>query len=193
MKRYTGIVLKKFFSKSRKIALFDKQYGRWECIPNTENICLGAIVQYEKKNHASAIIADVEHIYLPVMLAQTDILFLHHILELCYYFLPVGISAPEIFHLIEFIYAYQKPLSNKEKKLFLIKFFTLIGIYPDDSKFQSVPFYQLIAEPIDIIMNQSLDLMNEQFLNQWLLGCVCVHPDVDNFKTMRFLDIHRTV
>lgn len=194
MNRQSGIVLKRFFSKTRKISLLDQQAGKIDCIPSTENICLGAIILYSKKENSRGLINDIETIALPMHLAQQDILFLHHLLELCYYFLPLETPLPEIFALIEFLYTVEdKPLTLTQKKLFLIKFFALLGIYPDDKKFRTPQFYRIASEPIDIMLYQGLDLMDEQYLNDWLLSCVRHHPDMDTFKTMRFLDIHRTV
>jgi len=81
----TGIILKKDFSKNFQIFLLDSQLGKIIVTPNTDNLCVGAIIQYQRAQKRNAIFS-IDTIALPIALAKDDILFLHHILELIRFF-----------------------------------------------------------------------------------------------------------
>ena len=53
-------------------------------------------------------------------------------------------------------------------------------MYPEDQKFT-----------IDILADEDVGLGVEQALDNWLLKCVLMHPYVENFKTIHFLNKYR--
>lgn len=194
MHRYTGIVLKKDFSKSFQIFLLDSQLGKIAAIPNTENICTGSIIEYQKAPRQRKAIYGIDTIMIPTALAQEDILFLHHLLELLFYFLSVEVPAPDIFDLMYFLYTYEKkPLSTLFKKIFVVKLLVACGVYPENKKFHSLYFSHLVSESVDNLIDRGLDLGFEECLDEWLLSCISTHPNIEQFKTVHFLSERRAV
>ena len=90
MKKHTGIVIKKHFQKKRMISVLEKDSGRIDYIPDTENISLGALLEYHVHIRGSvSFMHGSEQVGLPFSLIKDDILFFHHVLEVCECFLPV--------------------------------------------------------------------------------------------------------
>ncbi len=193
MKIRVGIILKKYFPQKRKLVMLDKELGKIECIPTSEDLCCGILLYYHLQQQPNGVLfmKDVERIGLPLFLAQHDLLFFHHVLELCYYYVVSHTDSTELFRLLSFLYQPEDMmLSYKDKRLFLVKFFMLLGFYPEDKKFQRSSFYHIGLTSIDILVKQDLDLGIEKELDAWLRGCVSSHP-IEKFKTMHFLDESR--
>jgi len=70
----------------------------------------------------------------------------------------------------------------------LMKFFVILGIYPEKREIRSPYFCRLAATSIDILAQQDLDLSCQLELDAWLRACILVHPQQNIFKTLHFLD-----
>ena len=176
--------------------MLDSQLGKIVCVPRTgKQIATGALISYDIAHQTSLyFIHSIELLYIPFDLARDDILFLHHVFELCYYFVPVGSSPHPSFALLRFLYTTGYKLSNTFlKKVFLFKLFTLLGIYPEEKEFSNPYFNYLVALSVDMIVNESVDLEVERELERWLNKCVLIHPCVEYFKTTYFLNGSRVV
>ena len=81
--------------------------------------------------HALYIIDDMNIHETPMALARHDILFLHHVLELCCQLIPVNSCVDGIFDLLMHLYSTQIYTGSVQyKKIFLLKLLTRLGIYP---------------------------------------------------------------
>src|SRR5437773_7887877 len=101
-----GIVLRRSVEAWYKIFLVDKKYGRINSFVNTPRVCVGSAIAYDvNSSGGNFFISNVECLYAPIDLAAVDLLFLHHVVELLYYFAPVGSSVDGIFDLLAFLYA----------------------------------------------------------------------------------------
>lgn len=195
MKKKIGIILKKYQPQKKTICVLDSELGKIKCIPNIQsiqNIVLGSLIQYYITNNRSpyfiSSISSMEIIHIPFDIAISDITFLHHILEVCNQFIPINSPAEEIFILISYLYLSSHKIKCKmKKKLFLFKLFTLLGIYPEGEKFQTLYFYKLATESIDTIISKNLNLESEKNLDNWLQYCLKSQPEFSNFKTVNFL------
>lgn len=189
MEKNTGIVLKKCMPKNNTAFLLDYKIGKIKCITNADCIITGSVINYFVKNNKNPyIIESIELLYVPFEIASTDLLFLHHVLEICDQFLPIQSQTIEIFELIKYLYTFEKEIKCKtKKKLFIFKLFTLLGIYPEDRKFQTPYFNNLATESIDKIISKNLDLECEQELNNWLHFCVARQSEFSSLKTINFL------
>ena len=122
---------------------------------------------------------------------KKNLLFFHHVFELCYYFIPVGLSSKNIFQHLLFLYRSDKIFDNIcLQKLFVGKLLFMLGVYPPEKLFNEslyVNFVNLFSKPIDMLVKLDIDLEYKKKLNFWLLGCVNVHPCVGSFKTVHFL------
>ncbi len=194
LKKQSGIVLKNYAPQKCKLAVLDNALGKIMCVPNRQNICAGSLISYDITHQRTIYFArDIELLYMPLDLAKEDILFLHHVLEICYYFIPVG-SMPvtrttsEIFKFIQFLYSSEYLLKHLFfKKIFLFKLLVSLGVYLPGNKFKNVYFHRLASLSIDMIVNEDIDLEVERDLDVWLSNCVSMHPCVDYFKTVHFL------
>lgn len=189
MNKNLGILLKNYSPKKQKVSLFDKALGRIEATfenSSQRQLNNGSLLAYHAQqthNNLYSLNA-LEIIDIPFALARHDIYFLHHILELCYYFLPPQVTAPDTFVLLQA--AFNQPLANK--LLILLRFFTSISMYPEDVPFESSYFHRLLSYPIEIILKEQLDDEHHKQLKPWLLRCSDMHPYKKQFKTHYLLN-----
>lgn len=185
-----GIVLRKSMGSKYKISLLDKNYGRIECIVNSSTFCIGSLVAYtfsEKKG--TFFLSDTQAIYTPLSLGSSDLLFLHHILELLYYFAPVGSCVNGIFDLLAFLYTIEHMLMSKIfKKFFLLKLLTFLGVSPELDSMYYTSIDVLSRLPIDQFSDDLIGCEDEKKLDKWLWLCIWQHPYVSEFKTVHFLE-----
>lgn len=189
MKKNTAIILKTFLHKSSKITLFDKELGKIQAVYSGADIYAGALLEYVAidKGHIF-FLKEVELINAPLAVAREDILFVHHILELVFVVAPDHQRLPDVYELLQWIYETQWSYhSIIIKKLFVLKLFVLLGIYSENFVRRAPQLYQLLAEPIDIIATQALDLEIKQLLDHWLYECAASHPYINQLKTIAFL------
>jgi len=131
---------------------------------------------------------DVELIELPLCLARGDLLFLHHVLELCFSFVPEGSRAPELFDLVRVLYRQRTELLTTHcKKLFLCRLLMQIGLYDQLPGIGGSALARLLDTPVDMAAWGTIDLDCQRELDAWLLRCVASHPLVESFNTMHFL------
>jgi hypothetical protein len=187
---HKAIVLKRL-SSAYKVALLDQEKGRVDGIVSKAP-CVGALLEYriEKERNSSLFINYYSIIDLPFAVAREDILFWHHILELCFYFVPPGYYVSSLFELLQFLYTVDssRPWNVQSKKLYLFKLLAAIGLY--DELPQLVPASRvdkLLALAPHQITQVILDEKSEQVVNKWLRTCVVEHPKIQEFHTVHFL------
>lgn len=195
MEQSIGIILSHFFSRTGKIALLDKQYGRVDGIVYSNHVVVGALVHYTMRPKRTAYIIDDMNIHgMPTHLARQDILFLHHVLELCYHLIPVNSCVDGIFNLLMCLYStHVYKASVQYKKLFLFKLLTILGIYACSQKMNKALFDRLMYMPIDSMCDETLDLESEKELDIWLYYCITEHVRMDLLKTIDFLSKSRVL
>ena len=141
-----------------------------------------------RPKHALYIVDDMNIHEMPMALARQDILFLHHVLELCCQLIPVNSCVNGIFDLLMDLYSTHMYTSSIQyKKLFLFKLLTILGIYPYTQKMQGPIFDRLVRMPIDSVCDETLDLESEKELDIWLHQCITEHVRVNSLKTIHFL------
>ena len=190
-----GIVLRKSSSSRNKIALIDKQYGRIECIVNALDKSVGTLLSYTMSNRRdSFFLRDIDSLHTPLSLGSSDLLFLHHIFELIYYFAPVGSCVGGVFDLLAFLYTIEHMLiSMRFKKFFLFKLLTLLGVAPEIESLRSLCIAQLKTIAVDRFDETMIDKEAEKKLDKWLWCCVLQHPYANEFKTVHFLEKNRMI
>ena len=184
-----GIILRHLKSK-HTVALLDQHVGRIDAIVGCP-IPVGALVQYtvEKTRGTLCYIGGVNILAVPLSIARSDILFWHHILELCYYFVPQGSFTQQLFELLEFLYTIEKGVCwcMQSKKIYTFKLLLLIGLYRKLPELPSRQIQHLQALPLTMIANEVIDEQTEKRLDEWLRVCVYEHPAIKKFNTVRFL------
>jgi hypothetical protein len=134
-------------------------------------------------------VADTYMVDLPFAIARNDILFWHHILELCFYFVPLGSYTPQLFELCTFLYTVDTDVCwpKQSKKLYLFKLLTTIGVYPRLPQLSREKLHYFMAVPLEKMACEQIDADHEKKLDEWLRVCVSDHPAIAYFKTIHYL------
>ncbi len=189
MHKQQGIILKTYLPKKQKISLFDYARGKITAIaynPNAfERLSAGFFIEYYATERITAYeLEAIDIVHAPFALAQHNIVFLHHILELCYYFLPENCAAQELFNLVYFLLSSVHKIEyTLYKKIFLMRFFIYLGMYPQDQQLQSAAMNQLLYGSFEHI-DDNLTIVEHKALEQWLFSCIKEHPQKSHFKTI---------
>lgn len=185
----SGIVLRQL-ETPHKVALIDHIAGRIDGILISP-VCLGAMLCYriDKKQGTLHYLQDISVVAVPFAIARSDIMFWHHILELCYFFTPLGSMTNQLFELVKFLYTIDTSMSwcEQSKKIYLFKLIALVGLYSKFPALSAVKLAHLHALPLDMIRNEWVDEQDEKILDEWLYRCMYEHPAIRKFKTVRFL------
>jgi hypothetical protein len=174
---------------------FDQQLGPITAhVPkkgSKRELSRGALVQYVPELKGTWHSAQhVEIVAIPQQWVVINIWFLHHVLELVDFFVPASNQAENIFELLQLLY---EPLSNEIdipffQKIFLCKFFILVGIYPEPRNTQDREFLALVASGVesqtDCLPDEQKYVFLEKKMIQWLRECILLHPHADRLKTM---------
>lgn len=187
MRRHTGIILKKL--ATNKVALLDRYAGRIDLFLFDDQSSVGALMQYQihHNQHYASAESVVFDSFAPVH-SYEDLLFIHHVIELCYFFIPVNSSTNGVFELVHTLYTRSHLYQMKKNKKYLIyQLLLTIGFYPE-WKADSIVEKRLAVLSIDTLDNESIDLECEQFLHRWLLSCIRQHPRFSEFKTIHFFN-----
>lgn len=192
MKTHIGIVLKTCNSQVPDMTVLDQQLGKIKGRVHTRNKAIrashGSIITYTLTQRGVSYvfdIVDLEHV--PFSFARQDIFFLHHILELCYYFLPIGCAVDDVFELLMHLFQ----LQNNEKlrsrrRLVVARLFSLFGVYPEDIKISEF-MESIIYQPLNQLLDTPVDVRMNTWLDQWVWSCVMAHPYKEKFKTIWLL------
>jgi len=188
---HTGIVLKNFPAKY-KVALLDESAGRIDAVHFGQEFSPGTALQYAlvsgHGNRSNLKIDDVRLYAMPFFLARSDVLFLHHVLEICFHFIPVGSCTSGIFDALRLLYATDTAEWNMlYKKIFLCKLFVTIGYYPDIEKIGK-RFVGILLESSLNDIPSDIELPDlERHLTDWLRQCIAQHPAIEYFNTVQFV------
>jgi len=191
--RQRGIVLRSWHTKKNKVALLDMQHGRIECSTYTSINSVGLLLSYTLEQvRGKSVIADVKIEESPLYLAQEDILFLHHVLELCSTFILVGSCAQGIFPLLLKLYEPRDYIqARKYKKFFIFKLLAALGIASCHYHMRVLTLQQLHTISIDTFAEESLHLESEKDLDSWLQHTIAEYTHMDQLKTVHFLQKSR--
>lgn len=190
-----GIILRKNELLPNKIIVLDKIQGKIECVSSTPSLSAGSLITYNsKKQGQTHLLSDSTLVYVPLSLAQTDMLFFHHVLELVYYFTNVGNCAQEVFDLLAFLYSTEHEcMTTQSKKFFLLKLLTSMGSVPEISQERAQSTTRLNTFDMQQLMMMTITVSDEKELDRWLWCCVWQHPYVNDFKTVHFLAENRAI
>jgi len=149
----------------------------------------GALISYfVTRDFPIFFITGVHVLDAPFSVARKDIFFLHHVLELCCYFLPDRAVDLKTFDLVKCVYTDPQLFSSTlRKKLFLFKLLVSFCFYEGHAPLSINMFHYLASESIDSIEQSFLHLEVEKNIDRWLFSCVKAHPKFEEFKTVRFL------
>lgn len=183
-----GIVLQKLFAQRYAISVFDRHEGKKIAVPSTENICLGSLIEYQvtEKRHAWHLHA-IQTLALPRATDTQELLFVHHVLEICSHFLPINAAAQDIFDLLINLYQPCPLLAHDEGRfVFVAKLLMALGIYPHVKALNPLCAH-ILRTPIDNLSAEPIHLDSKQELCAWIFASLAGHPCITQLKTLSFL------
>ena len=190
MHLHTGIVLRNFSPKKQKLALIDDRLGRIDGAFFVAKVHTGALLSYHVSGTPGRYMVDqLNMLDAPLSLARQDILFLHHALELCYYFIPIGSCIQGIFNLLQLLYAADSVSWDiTAKHIFLFHLFLQLGMHPEGYRLPASLLEQLLATSPTSLQGTKLSDVDKKIIRTWLQHCLMQHPDVAQFNTVHFLN-----
>lgn len=190
MKKHVGIVLRKYPNRDDKFSVLDRREGKLICISHEMSLMQGALISYfiNKGGYFHTIVG-VQWLVAPFDIARQDILFFHHVLELCDYFLSIHDPSKKTFDIFMLLYSSSIDFFQNviQKKLFLFKLLVSFGYYTEIAPLSVHTFNQLSSKSIDTLSNSFIHLEIERHIDEWICSCVSAHPFFEKFKTVHFL------
>jgi len=205
-----GIVLKSFLPNSHKICLLTHTHGKMNFIlrPSSVNRVFspGTILSlfFYPSSHSASILKKFAVESVPIEQAKRSLYWLHHILEICYYFVPLASPSTDIFETVRYCFFLEKQISafgsdhRLVQRACLVRLLKLIGFYPggenhvfddlfecvvavslDSTNFEKVRSVETLLSDISHSMIEKID--------RWVLICLQTHPCIAKFKTISFL------
>ena len=114
-------------------------------------------------------------------------LYLHHVLEICYFCLPVHGGQHECFQLLLYITDVLEHIANAPlaQKILLAKLLFLIGQYPHDVERLSIS--RVLYKSCEQLLKLELDRNEQKELELFIYQCVQSHPYGRLLRTVNFL------
>lgn len=190
--KHYAIVLKNYYPQKYSLSLLDHKIGRIMGIASSiAQVAGGSLIEYsvDRNKQNPYFLHNVQLRELPLELAGHDIFFLHHVLEICYHFIPIGSDASTVFSFLQLMYAGKDWMKSRVlKKIFLLKLFSLIGVHPECIKSHKAAFHWLVTDSF-MRMVEADCLVHEDNVTSWLHMCITTHPNADTFKTKDFYTV----
>lgn len=161
---HQALVLKNYFPKRNKVTIFHEKLGVISFYVHEKQqasfLCNGSLIYCNIKKQQSSYQCDfVDAYYVPFNSATCDLYFIHDVLKLSLLFFPTATAMPEVFMIIMSLYEGLENLSTQQKKIYLLKIFLYIGVFPENKKLYQIVMqeYRLYSKDVDILLNKSLD------------------------------------
>ncbi len=141
-----AIVLKNYFPKKNKVTIFHEQFGKINFFVDEKQqaarLCNGSLIYCDvvKKQSSSSYQCDfIDAYFVPFNDTLYDLYFIHDILKICLQFIPDHMAMTDVFDIVLDIYNNLEGLQGCQKKIYLLKMFLYIGVFPENKKlYQSV-------------------------------------------------------
>lgn len=195
-----GVVIRAWLPEKKSCLVFDRLRGVIRGIllqpESMRHVQHGALISYEISSQISSggerfYLQQVQLCAQPAQWAHQDILFVHHVLELCASFVPPHLSDRAIF---EHMLGLYNPLDGHHQDpvlgrlIFLAQFFLIIGWYPDED---TCAINRLISRVSGTMVTVGEQESLRSSLVKWLRRCVALHPLAPSFKTVTFFEVVR--
>lgn len=208
-----GIVLKSLLPTKSKISLLSRAHGKLHFsvrgVKNPHRFSPGMALRFGYKSQQKRFLNDVEVLYIPFVRDNehdkkiSNLYWLHHLLEICYYFVPLGEPCREVFGLIQYAFDIKRcsdlfePYFCLVQKIFLVRLFVYLGFFPPR---RLVYLISLFDDVVLIFLDSSneqkvsslkqslgnIDKKTSLEIDDWIGSCLRDHPLVMRFKTLSF-------
>lgn len=180
--------------KGRLLSVLSIKHGRTEQLffntKRYEQYLVGSLVSYSVQSLARNKHLVIEALTVekqPYLATPSCLYLLHALIEICYYFIPLGVPAYKIIHhFLEIIFCLEQFNSHYYQKYIICFVFALLGIYPEDV-LSLDDVEKIIAIPVDKLKDKEIELTSEELLNTWLEWCLASFPQGKWCKALPFL------
>lgn len=192
----TGIILRTF--NSDRVCLFTQELGKIFCTNKTKSHTLltGSLVVANLSTKKTPYI-QIEHINdisYPTITTVHDLAWLHHIVELYYFFMPEHQANHCDYTFLHHYITIPKKNSHRFseelslQKLAISHFLYLTGFYEDPTlrKYAKI-FEEVIDQSKLSAVPFSLMSTEKKIIQNLILSCLQEHPQYNQFKTISFL------
>lgn len=193
MSRDVGIILKSLLPYKYKISVLSRYSGKVS-VPVSRAFSPGTIISLP---------APIEVLHVPLSPLDKHLAWIHHLLEICYYFVPLHSACPDVFRLLQYSLKLGvqsnvfEPHFYIVKRICLVRLLVLLGFYPNNKLvFLLGLFDDLVAASLDSSNDQKVRSLRSSFeavtekmiqeIDKWMLYCLKEHPHVKQFKTLSF-------
>lgn len=203
-------ILKRFLPSQQKLSILTRSQGKCNLVVPKESLCVrlwpGMLISFypHRLNHTTMNSDDIKILYTPEGTSSKDMYWLHHLLELIYYFIPQAYPSHDVFDALS---CYLSILDYKgivqENLILLQKICVMHFLQTTGSASQNFGFYdqdflaQITSLPIMLAKNKETKTINKildsinahenKTINSWILKNLTTHPCFKSFKTIRFM------
>lgn len=191
MLKSIGIVLSKK-EKFSQVCILDKTFGKiFATIKNPEKIIIGSILEYSLSQKINRFkISNSNICFLPEIKSINTIIFLHHFLELIYFFIQEHEISDNIFELTINILKIGREIDDKYQQILICKLLLEIGIITE--KIPSYKTINIIREiPVDILPHIKIDLSTKRDIKMWIIHSLKNYIPKDKLQTIKFINYLR--
>ncbi len=164
-----AIVLKNYFPKKNKVTIFHEKFGKISFFINEKQqaarLCNGSLMYCNvvKKQTSSSYQCDfIDPYFIPFNDSLYDLYFVHDILKICLQFMPGHIGMIDVFDIVIDIYNHLEGLQGCQKKIYLLKLFLYLGIFPENKK-----LYQSVMQDKEYHNHDNDELLQEGLQYCW--------------------------
>ena len=204
-----GIVLKRFIPSNHKYSILSKSRGKIVLVVLKRNfiktISSGMQLSFivDDQNSNLHITKHLNIISAPLMKRYRDMLWLHHLLEICYFFIPLHQPCEEFFYLLSNYFSlfelYDHFYNNWEciHKAYLGVLMILMGFFPPkhlqkalirikSTLLFNIDFAQALKVKSLIMCLKDFNMLSCNEFDMWIQECIQSHPRRHMFKTLEF-------
>lgn len=160
-----AIVLKNYFPKKNKVTILHERFGKINFFIDEKHeaarLCNGSLMYCEvvKKQGSSSYQCNfVDTYFVPFQSHTDDLYFIHDILKICLEFMPDKMAMKDVFDLVVSMYQQLHDLQDFQKKIYLLRLFLYLGIFPEDKKLYHYVMQNNLLQTYDndVLLQQGL-------------------------------------
>lgn len=140
MRQEQGVVLRSFLPYKRKLSVLTANMGKIVIVVKnrriTSHFSPGTCISFFPHTRLSAsFVGAFEVIRVPVDSIKRNVYWVHHVLEVCYYFAPLGMPCTDLYTVVQCCIALGRgsdvPHLAVVKKVCLVRLWIALGFFPD--------------------------------------------------------------
>jgi hypothetical protein len=181
-----GIVLHHDLAKSY-ITILDDHDGKLQAWYRKKKISPGSYISYEYKKKATIFLQNIMYLYLPQMTNFTDLVGLHHLLELCRHLLLPGFPLMELVRFIRYLcMTNHKLFTDAYKWLLLAQLILILDISYEHDSVCNECLLHLQKCSVDKLEALKIHLKCYNKLAHWVYCSLSEYVSLKKMKTLTF-------